>query len=161
MHEGRVLPSLLMAGSCGQNIRCVGALMSDTAGRVLLVRRANEPGRGRWSVPGGRVEAGESDRDAVVREVAEETGLDVEVIRWIGTVHRCAPSGAVFDIHDYLCRATGGTLRAGDDADDARWCDAHALASLPIVDGLIAALTEWDCLPPGPAVPRPSMQPHG
>jgi ADP-ribose pyrophosphatase YjhB (NUDIX family) len=119
----------------------------DNAKKLLLIRRANEPGRGRWSVPGGRVQAGETDHDAVVREVAEETGLAVQVTRLAGAVQRCAPGGAVFDIHDYVCLATGGTLRAGDDADDARWCDAETLAHLPIVDGLVEALTEWDCLP--------------
>ncbi|HEX2289947.1 MAG TPA: NUDIX hydrolase, partial [Pseudonocardiaceae bacterium] len=76
-----------------------------------------------------------------------ETGLDVKVARRAGAVQRCAPDGAVFDIHDYVCLATGGTLRAGDDAADARWCDAETLARLPIVDGLVEALTEWDCLP--------------
>ena len=121
--------------------------MFDSAKKLLLIRRANEPGRGRWSVPGGRVQAGETDHDAVVREVAEETGLAVQVTRLAGAVQRCAPGGAVFDIHDYVCLATGGTLRAGDDADDARWCDAETLAHLPIVDGLVEALTEWDCLP--------------
>ncbi len=148
-----------MAGSRAHNIRCVGAVVFDNGGRVLLVRRANEPGRGRWSVPGGRVEAGESDQHAVIREVAEETGLEVEITRRVGGVRRGAPGGGVFDIHDYLCRATGGTLRAGDDADDARWCDRETLTSLPIVDGLVDALTGWDCLPPGPAAPRPPMQP--
>ncbi|MGH3814505.1 MAG: NUDIX hydrolase [Pseudonocardiaceae bacterium] len=150
-----------MAGSRAQHIRCVGAVVFDGAGRLLLVRRTNEPGRGRWSVPGGRVEAGETDHHAVIREVAEETGLEVEITRRVGGVQRCAPGGAVFDIHDYICRATGGALRAGDDADDARWCDGETLASLPIVDGLVDALTGWGCLPPGPAARRPPMQPPG
>lgn len=127
--------------------------MFDDEGRVLLVRRASEPGRGRWSVPGGRVEAGESDQHAVIREVAEETGLEIEIVRQVGRVWRCAPGGAVFDIRDYLCWATGGTLRAGDDADDARWCDAETMVSLPMVDGLVDALSSWGCLPPGPAAP--------
>ncbi len=137
-----------MDGSPERRIRCVGAVVFDDAGRLLLIRRTNEPGRGRWSVPGGRVEAGETDHHAVIREVAEETGLAVEVTHRVGGVQRCAPGGAVFDIHDYRCRATGGTLGAGDDADDARWCDGHMLATLPVVTGLIETLTEWDCLPP-------------
>ncbi|HEX2264042.1 MAG TPA: NUDIX domain-containing protein [Pseudonocardiaceae bacterium] len=136
-----------MAGPRAQNIRCVGAVVFDSARRLLLIQRANEPGRGCWSLPGGRVQAGETDHHAVIREVAEETGLDVKVARRAGAVQRCAPDGAVFDIHDYVCLATGGTLRAGDDADDARWCDAEVLARLPIVEGLVEALTEWDCLP--------------
>ncbi|MBV9011353.1 MAG: NUDIX hydrolase [Pseudonocardiales bacterium] len=137
----------MMTGSPEQRVRCVGAVVFDHAGRLLLVRRANEPGRGRWSVPGGRVEPGETDHQAVIREVAEETGLAVEIARLLGEVQRPTPQGAVFDIHDYHCRVTGGTLRAGDDAGDARWCDAKALASLPLVTGLHEALTQWCCLP--------------
>jgi ADP-ribose pyrophosphatase YjhB (NUDIX family) len=119
----------------------------DVAGRLLLVRRVNDPGRGRWSVPGGRVQTGEHDHRAVLREVAEETGLHVEIIRPAGAVRRPAPGGAVFDIHDYVCLVKGGTLRAGDDAEDVRWCDRATLAGLPVVDGLIEALSDWDCLP--------------
>jgi 8-oxo-dGTP diphosphatase len=134
-----------------RRIRCVGAVIFDDAGRLLLVRRAHEPGRGRWSVPGGRVEAGETDAQAVIREVAEETGLVVEIVQLLGQVQRHAPDGGIFDIYDYGCRPAGGTLRPGDDADDARWCDAHTLATLPIVTGLIEALTSWHCLPAAPS----------
>lgn len=102
---------------------------------------------GRWSVPGGRIDPGESDHAAVIREVAEETGLQVTVARLVGRVQRRAPNGAVFDIHDYLCRTVGGSLRAGDDADAVRWCDGATLTMLPVVDGLVEALTSWDCLP--------------
>ncbi|MCA1674449.1 MAG: NUDIX domain-containing protein [Actinobacteria bacterium] len=128
-------------------VRCVGAVVHDERGRLLLVHRANDPGRGRWSLPGGRVEAGESDGGAVVREVAEETGLTVAVGRHVGSVERVAPDGAVYDIHDFACHPVGGTLRPGDDADEARWCDATAMASLPLVTGLLDVLTEWGCLP--------------
>lgn len=121
--------------------------MFDHAGRLLLVRRINEPGRGRWSVPGGRNRPGEDDQEAVIREVAEETGLDVEVTASLGWAACPAPDGTVFAIHDYACRVKSGMLRAGDDADDVRWCDAETLASLPVVDGLIGALTNWGCLP--------------
>lgn len=130
-----------------RSIRCVGAVVHDAQGRLLLVRRANEPGRGLWSLPGGRVEPGESDEQAVTRELAEETGMTVSVDRHVGTVTRSAPEGSAFDIHDYACRCVAGSLRAGDDADDARWCDAASLATLPLVDGLIDALTAWNCLP--------------
>ncbi|MDQ5855276.1 MAG: NUDIX domain-containing protein [Actinomycetota bacterium] len=136
-----------MTGPRAWNIRCVGAVVFDSARRLLLIQRTNEPGRGRWSVPGGRVQAGETDHHAVIREVAEETGLEVKIVRRAGVVQRYEPGGAVFDIHDYVCLVTGGTLRAGDDAGDARWCDAETLARLPIVEGLVDALTEWDCLP--------------
>lgn len=131
----------------GRNVRCVGAVVHDAQGRLLLVRRASEPGRGLWSLPGGRVEPGESDEQAVTRELAEETGMTVSVGRHVDTVTRPAPDGSVFDIHDYACRCVGGSLRPGSDADDARWCDAAALAALPLVDGLLDALVAWDCLP--------------
>lgn len=136
-----------MTAADGRNIRCVGALVFDHDGRLLLVRRVNDPGSGRWSVPGGRVEEGEHDHQAVRREVAEETGIDVQIVGYAGGVRRPAPDGSVFDIHDYACRPTGGTPRAGDDADDVRWCDAAALAALPVVDGLVEALAGWGCLP--------------
>src|SRR2546430_16924216 len=58
-------------------VPCAGAVVKDQAGRLLLVRRGREPGRGRWSLPGGRVEPGETAAEAAVREVREETGLDV------------------------------------------------------------------------------------
>ncbi|HEY6425360.1 MAG TPA: NUDIX domain-containing protein [Pseudonocardiaceae bacterium] len=136
-----------MTSSHVRRIRCVGAVVFDDAGRLLLIRRANEPGRGFWSVPGGRVESGETDHDAVIREVVEETGLAVQITGRLGSVQRCAAGDVVFDIHDYTCTATGGTVRAGDDASDARWCDAETLARLPVVDGLVDALTCWGCLP--------------
>ena len=69
-------------------VHCVGALVHDDAARLLLVQRANAPGRGQWSVPGGKVERGESDVDAVRREVLEETGLHVRVGLRVGTVQR-------------------------------------------------------------------------
>jgi ADP-ribose pyrophosphatase YjhB (NUDIX family) len=120
----------------------VGGLIYDGAGRLLLVQRANEPGRGLWSVPGGRVEPGEDDERALVREMAEETGLVVEPGALVGRVVRGS-----YAISDYACAVVGGTLQAGDDALDARWCDATELTSLPLVPGLIDALTEWDALP--------------
>ncbi|MFC5993986.1 NUDIX hydrolase [Pseudonocardia hispaniensis] len=124
------------------HIPCVGAIVRDRSGRLLLVQRANEPGAGLWAVPGGRVEPGETDHAAVVRETAEETGLTVRVGPLAGEVVR-----GPFRIADYHCEPAGGRLQAGDDATDARWVDAAGLAQLPLVDGLLEALTEWDALP--------------
>ncbi|MFD5830340.1 NUDIX hydrolase [Lentzea sp. NPDC060358] len=128
------------------SIRCAGAIVHDSTGRLLLVRRANPPGEGRWSIPGGRVESGEADEAAVTREVAEETGLSVTVGRLVGSVERPAPNG-VFAIFDYECQVTSGVLRAGDDASDAAWVDSATLATLETTDGLLEALSEWNCLP--------------
>jgi 8-oxo-dGTP diphosphatase len=128
-------------------IPCVGAIIRDEAGRLLLIRRGHEPGKGLWSIPGGRIEPGESDESALVREVREETGLAVSVDRLIGTVHR--PAGApdtVFDIRDYGAEVTGGTLAAGDDADDAMWASLADLDVLPMSNGLLDALRSWGVL---------------
>jgi 8-oxo-dGTP diphosphatase len=126
----------------GEHTPCVGALTFDEDGRLLLVRRANDPGRGLWSLPGGRVEPGEDDVAALVREMAEETGLVVQPGPLVGRVLR-----GPYAIADYRCTVVGGELRAGDDALDARWCDAAALAELPLVELLVETLTEWDVLP--------------
>jgi 8-oxo-dGTP diphosphatase len=127
---------------CDAVVACVGGLAYADDGRILLVRRRNDPGSGLWSVPGGRVEPGETDTQAVIREMAEETGLVVEPGPLVGRVRR-----GRYDIADYRCAVVGGTLRAGDDASDARWCDAAALADLPLVPQLLETLRSWDALP--------------
>ena len=132
--------------SSERTIRCVGAIVHDSNGRLLLVRRANPPGEGMWSIPGGRVEPNETDEAAVTREVSEETGLSVTVGRLVGSVERAAPNG-VFLIFDYECQVTSGVLQAGDDASDVRWVDSATLATLPTADGLLQALSDWNCLP--------------
>ncbi len=131
----------------GPPIPCVGAVVHDARGRLLLVRRANPPAAGSWSLPGGRVERGETDADAVVREVAEETGLSVEPGRVVGAVERAAPGGGVHVIRDLACAVVGGQLEAGDDAADAGWFGAADLERLPLSPGLLEALTRWDVLP--------------
>ena len=120
--------------------------MTDGEGRLLMIKRGHEPGAGLWSIPGGRIEPGETDAEAVAREMIEETGLTVEVGRLIGRVQRPGLNGAVIDIRDYAATVTGGTLRAGDDAADARWVAPGELAALEITDGLIDALIGWGVL---------------
>jgi 8-oxo-dGTP diphosphatase len=127
-------------------VPCVGAIITDSAGRLLLIKRGHEPGKGLWSIPGGRVEPGETDEQAVIREAQEETGLVVRPGRLVGAVRRMAPGGVVLDIRDYAATVTGGALTAGDDADDARWAGPAELAGLPLTDGLAEALTDWGVL---------------
>jgi 8-oxo-dGTP diphosphatase len=120
----------------------------DAAGRLLLVRRGRPPAAGSWSVPGGRCHPGEPPAGGCVREVAEETGLAVTVIRRAGRVERAAPDGGVYVIDDFVCEVVGGVLCAGDDAVDARWFAPDDLIGLELVPGLLDALAEWDVYPP-------------
>lgn len=129
-------------------IACVGGVALDGRGRLLVVLRGHDPGRGLWSVPGGRVEPGESDEAAVVREVLEETGVATTVDRLAGRVDRPAAHGT-FRISDYVVRPVPGAAAPapGDDATDARWVTRAELLALPVVDGLVDALTKWGVLP--------------
>lgn len=141
---------MFVTGSGVRIIRCVGAIVRDSAGRLLLVQRNNEPGRGLWSLPGGRVEAGESDATALARELLEETGLAVRPGALVGSVERAAPNG-VYLIYDYACEVVGGTLRPGDDAGDAVWVDPAGFAALDragaLTPLLAETLREWGQVP--------------
>lgn len=128
------------------NIPCVGAVVFDDHGRLLLVKRANPPAQGLWSLPGGRLEAGEPAEEGVLREVLEETGLHVRVEREVGSVERAAPTGDNYVIRDFLCTGAGDVV-AADDAADARFFDVAALSDLPTSEGLLEALRSWNLLP--------------
>ncbi len=130
-----------------RTVRCVGGVLHDDAGRLLLVLRARAPAAGTWSLPGGRVEPGESDAEAVLRELQEETGLEVAAGALVGRVAREGPGGSRYDINDYACTVVGGTLTAGDDAADVRWVTRQELAGLTCSPGLVETLTDWGVLP--------------
>ena len=117
----------------------VGAFVLDGE-RVLLIRRGRPPDEGLWSVPGGKLEPGETLAQAVAREVREETGLVVEVGPLACVVERMG-DGYHFVILDYLARVIGGSLTAATDAAAARFVDDAELASLPTTEGLLDALT--------------------
>jgi len=139
---------LILGRMSGSVIPCVGAVIKDDRGRLLLIKRGHAPGAGLWSLPGGRIEPGETDAEALAREIREETGLAIEAGHLLGSVRRSSDHGDVLDIRDYAATIIGGALRAGDDAADARWVDSAGLGSLPITDGLVDALTTWGVLSP-------------
>jgi 8-oxo-dGTP diphosphatase len=132
----------------GRRIPCVGAIVRDDQGRLLLIQRGHDPEAGRWSLPGGRVEPGESDAQALAREMLEETGLVVTPGPLIGAVERPGTGDTVLDIRDYAATVTGGTLAAGDDAADARWVAPGDLTSFPLTTGLAGILRSWGVLEP-------------
>ncbi|HEX3751359.1 MAG TPA: NUDIX domain-containing protein [Streptosporangiaceae bacterium] len=131
-----------------RRIPCVGAIVRDDAGRLLLVQRGHDPEAGRWSLPGGRVEPGETDAEALAREMHEETGLIVTAGPLVGAVERPGRAGTVLDIRDYEATVTGGQLAAGDDAAAARWVAAADVTALPLTTGLAEALRAWGVLDP-------------
>ena len=137
-------------------VLAAGAVIVDDDGRVLMVKRGHDPDKGRWSVPGGHVEPGESIRDAAAREVLEETGLRVEIgdEMWCTTIpYR---DGETFEIHDFAATVVGGSLRAGDDADEARWMTRDDLEHLPIVATLRDYFHQEGLLSVNHPAPNPS-----
>jgi mutator protein MutT len=110
----------------------VGVAIVDE-GKILLVQRANDPGKGLWAVPGGKVDHGETLRAAAVREVLEETGLDVEVGDLVWAGEHISDHGHIVLI-DFMGTVRGGSLQAADDADRAEW--------VPIADATGYPLTE-------------------
>jgi len=136
----------------------VGGVAVRYGHEVLLVRRGHAPGAGRWSVPGGRVRFGEDLREAVVREVREETGLEVVVERFLGWVERIGddPEPYHFVILDFLVDVYDPALdpTAADDAQEARWVHfddlyAEGVAGGPqLVPGLLDFLIETGVVPP-------------
>ena len=123
----------------------VGGVIVEN-GRTLLIRRGSAPARGEWSIPGGLLEVGETIEQGVVRELAEETGLDVRVVGLIEVLERIFPAPPKSDgtpgdpskpqyhfvILDYLCELRGGTLAAASDALEFAWAREEELASFNV-----------------------------
>jgi 8-oxo-dGTP diphosphatase len=122
----------------------IGALIFDRD-KILLVERGKEPLKGYWSLPGGALETGETLEQGIVREVREETGLEVAPVKVIEIVERIMPDaqGAVeyhFVLIDYICRVTGGELCAADDASRVIWIARRELANYKITAGTLPVI---------------------
>lgn len=123
----------------------VGAVVVED-GSLLMIRRGREPSRGKWSLPGGRVERGESLADALAREVREETGLDIEVGDLLGVLE--VTGDHHFVILDYRAAVAGGAEPTpGGDADDARWVPLGEVEALECTPRFVETLRAWGVLP--------------
>jgi acetyl-CoA carboxylase carboxyl transferase subunit beta len=136
------MPSAPQAGTIA--VVAVGAVVVDRAARVLLVRRARAPGAGTWTLPGGRVEQGESFEVAIVRELREETALATRVVCALGVVP-IVREGLAYAIHEHLLvpldHGEGGSrLVAGDDAADARWVGREEVDALGVEAEVVALI---------------------
>lgn len=108
-------------------------------GKLLLAKRGNEPAKGKWSIPGGVVELGESLEAAVVREAKEETGLDVEMPCLVDVVDQMDldKSGKVkyhFVIVDYMVKVKNGTTKAASDVEEVRWVALSEVEAYNLTD---------------------------
>lgn len=129
----------------GRPIVGVGAVVVDDD-RLLLVRRGRGPAQGTWSVPGGKVERGETLAEAVTRELREETALEGVCGRLLGWAEQITDEDH-YVILDFEVTVLGeGQPTAGDDAAEVRWVDLHEVAELDLVDGLAELLYDSEII---------------
>ena len=112
---------------------------------ILLVERGKQPLKGYWSLPGGVLELGEQLGAAIVREVKEETGLEVQPVNVVEIFERIMRDKAGkpeyhYVLVDYFCKVTGGELMAGDDSSKAEWVKRKDLASLKLTEGTLPVI---------------------
>ena len=111
-------------------LQCVGVICFR-GDDVLLIKRGKPPRKGEWSIPGGRIEPGESEIEASRRELMEETGIKAKIISKIAHVPAWF-DGRAYDLHDYLAIWTDGEPLAADDAVEALFVDKEKLAKTPM-----------------------------
>ena len=118
----------------------VGAVVVHD-GKLLMIRRGNDPGRGLWSIPGGRVERGEYLSQALVREVKEETNLDIEVKELLGILE--VPADPHYVILDHVASLVGGETKPGDDVDAVEWVPFDEIDRRECTPRLLETLRAW------------------
>jgi 8-oxo-dGTP diphosphatase len=135
-HNQREYPSLPIVGVGGVVI---------FEGNVLLIRRGKEPSKGAWSIPGGQLELGESLREGVRRELAEESSLEIKVLGLIDVFETVSldPESRVqhhFVVLDYLCEKISGEPKAGSDVTDVAWVAESELGRFALTSDLIEVI---------------------
>ena len=120
----------------------VGAVVFNEKDEVLLIRRGKEPHYGRWMVPGGTLEWGETLEQAAVREVREETGIEIRIETFVEIIEAITPgeNGFHFVIMDYAATAISGTPVAGSDALEAAWVPIRDFGARDLTDELLAVI---------------------
>jgi ADP-ribose pyrophosphatase YjhB (NUDIX family) len=125
---------------------CVGAVVLDDE-RLLLIRRGHGPAAGEWSIPGGRVEWGETVAEAVVRELHEETGVAGVCGELVGWVERIGADHHFVILDFSVVALDGADPVAADDAAEAAWVPLDDIGGLRLVEGLAEFLHDHDILP--------------
>ncbi|MCR6727387.1 NUDIX hydrolase [Agrobacterium fabrum] len=123
------------------------AVILDGQKRILLVQRANPPDKGCWTLPGGRVDPGETLELAAISEIFEETGLVVRIVRELGKLHVPDGKGGIYEIHDFLAEKISGEASAGDDAAAIGWFRNDELSKLPLTPDLLHYLNLYGVYP--------------
>jgi len=108
---------------------------------VLLIQRGTAPRKGEWSIPGGRIEVGETEAQAALRELGEETNVSADLLTKI-TALDADFEGYHYRLHDYLARWTSGTPKAGDDADKARFIPLSEIDGLGMWSETVRVIRE-------------------
>lgn len=128
-------------------ILAASAVIRDESSRILLVQRANMPDMGCWTLPGGRVDTGETLEQAAIREVFEETGLTIAIVRELGQLDVPDGNGGVHEIHDFLGERISGEAIAGDDAAAIGWFRSDELSALSLTPDLLHYLGRYGVYP--------------
>ncbi len=120
----------------------VGAVVFNDRHEILLIKRGKAPNYGQWMVPGGTLEWGESLEECAVREVREETGVEIEIETFVEIIEAIQRGGADFHyvIMDFAARAVSGTPKASSDALEAVWAGLDALAPYRLSKELLAVI---------------------